>query len=195
MTDKGELRRLFRLERAGIPETDGRRWDEAIFSRLTETTAWRNCRTLLCYVSLPGEVDTRRLIERAWRDAKQVAVPRTGPGRAMCFIPIGGWDELSSGSMGILEPGTGREPVRAEADTLCILPGLSFDCFGYRLGYGGGYYDRFLAGFTGVSAGLCYERMLSPKLPRAAHDMRCDILITERGLRLFPGKEQAPNRN
>ncbi len=128
-----------------------------------------------------------QLINHCLRLGKKLACPRCNDMDGhMSFYYVNSSSCLQTGSYSILEP-TGdclpvEEDVLTDGKTVCIVPGLSFDSFGMRLGYGKGYYDRFLRSFGGRSIGLCYESFLSDRLPTAEHDIGVDIIITERGV-------------
>lgn len=160
--------------------------DARIKGRVLSLAEYRRAKTLLCFVSTPIEVDTRKLIERALADGKAVAVPYCLDGtRKMRFYRIGSLDDLSPRTFGVLEPDPSRsERVTDFADSLCVLPGIAFDREGFRLGYGGGYYDRFLsrsyAYSGGVTVGVCYTDCMVHRLFRGRYDIPCDILVTEK---------------
>ena len=96
---------------------------------------------------------------------------------------------LKNGLYGVLEPDPSRSrPALSGGNALCIVPGLGFDSKGYRLGYGKGYYDRFLSGFHGITVGLCYSACTKWMLPHGYYDRPVDILITEKYARRISGK-------
>jgi 5-formyltetrahydrofolate cyclo-ligase len=97
----------------------------------------------------------------------------------MEFYRIQSTDDLSVGSYGILEPDGSSEMYSGGALSLCVVPALSYDFSGYRLGFGKGYYDRFLADFDGEKVGLCYESCLIRSLPHDDFDICADWLVTE----------------
>ena len=99
----------------------------------------------------------------------------------MKFIKINSLSDLQPGAYGILEPKDGEE-ITDFTDSVCITPALSFDEKGYRLGYGGGYYDRFLADYTGVSVGICYEEFIGG-IVTEEYDLPVDIVVTEEDIR------------
>ena len=140
---------------------------------------------LLIYVSTPIEVDTFRIIRQAWEDGKRVAVPRCVPDtRNMEFYYIDSTDELSPGMFGVLEPEVNPERLYAErGGGLCIVPAFSYDWRGYRLGYGKGYYDRFLSRFEGNMVGICYSECVQRSLPHGRFDRPVELLVTESYLR------------
>ncbi len=131
---------------------------------------------------------TRGIIQRAWDAGKTVALPWCVPGtHEMRWFKIESFDDLVRSPLGVEEPqpideneqllGTGER-------CLALVPGLTFDAAGYRLGYGGGFYDTFLAKFNGVSVGLCREAQFSQDLVAEgiidAHDLPAQLVVTEK---------------
>ena len=182
---KAGLREQYKRLRRNMPREIQDAYDETIARRVAALWQYKRCRMLLTYVSTAIEVDTRRIIERALADGKQVAVPRCVPGtRDMEFYLIRGLDELEPGTFGVLEPRP--DPARLVKDFssgLCLIPALCYDWHGYRLGYGKGYYVRFLANFGGHMVGICYSECVRRKLPHGRFDRPAELLVTERYLR------------
>lgn len=183
---KRNLRERYKGIRRGMTPAEKKTGDARIRGRVLHLPEYRRCKTLLCFVSTEIEVDTWTLIDRALADGKTVAVPYCIDGtRKMEFYRIESREELAPRTFGVLEP----DPERAEkitdfSDSICVLPGMSFDSTGYRLGYGGGYYDRFLSkvykGKRATTVGVCYANCMSRRLPRGRYDVPCSILITEK---------------
>ncbi len=154
-----------------------RKDDAEIFSGVASLREFRRAESIFCYVSVPGETDTRALIAHALTAGKTVSVPLTLPGGEMIPKVIRSFSELRPGRFGLPEPGAAApEPERID---LAIVPCLCADRAGYRVGRGGGYYDRFLADFKGKSVLLCPSSQLYDKVPREPHDKRCGIVVTE----------------
>lgn len=184
---KKELRaRMKELRRNLAPEEKAAK-DAAILNRITALPEYQKASLVLTYVSTAIEVDTHALIARAIADGKRVAVPYCIPGKVeMLFCQIEGMQDLSPGTFGVLEPNPEVQPVLTDfSDSVCILPGLSFDLQGYRLGYGKGYYDRFLSKYRGVNIGVCYNVCLKPLLPHGRYDKMVAILATEKFVKRF----------
>lgn len=179
---KAEWRKTLKTKRSALDIQEQNRIDMAILQNVISMSEFQSCGMLLTYVSMEDEVNTRDIIEFALKNGKKVAVPRTIPAeKVMEFYEIESLDELTPGKYGIPEPNANPDkkvmkPYRA----LCLVPGLSFDLTGNRLGYGGGYYDRYLEEFTGVTVGLCRSQMLSKTtLPHEAYDIRVRLVVTE----------------
>ena len=160
--------------------------DKAIANNVVRLRQYAVCHTVLIYVSTSTEIDTFGIIERCLADGKKVAVPRCIPGtRDMEFHYINSVDELSPGAFGVLEP-TEDMPmfdVNCWEGTLMLLPALVADHFGYRLGYGKGYYDRYMNRFGGSSAILCYDKDVVRRLTHGKFDVAAKVLVTDRYIR------------
>jgi 5-formyltetrahydrofolate cyclo-ligase len=164
--------------------------------RLTAHSIWKNASVILSYMPFRGELDITPLMEKALSEGKKFALPLTVTGASegiMEFRLVSSESDLKIGRFGIREP-QNICPTVTDIDlfrALCIVPGIAFDKDGYRLGYGGGYYDRFLENFKGVSVGLVTSRLLcSTPLPRDGHDMAVDYVITERQVLCTRGKKE-----
>ena len=178
MEEKGFYRKLVKALRRELGEDKRKALSEAIFPYLYESPLWQEARRVYLYVSMPGEVEMRPLIEQAWMEGKQVAVPKVLEGR-MVFIEIFSFQELSPGFYGIWEP-KGQEEVLWE-DALVILPGVAFDKKGHRIGYGGGYYDRYLAAHPLKTLALAFGFQVFEELPSEEADIPAGGLITPEG--------------
>ena len=167
--------------RREMPPDVIREKNDQIFRRLVATQQYRRAKTVVLYVSKELEVDTRRLIKRAWKDGKRVAAPRCVENtRLMNMHLIRSMDDLQEGAFGILEPNENLPILHDTRDAICIVPAFCNDFRGYRVGYGGGYYDRYLAEHRAVTACLCRERLLLEKVPRDWNDFAVACVITER---------------
>lgn len=181
---KDELRKKYKMLRVNMSEDERSAYDRKIAENLTSLYQYKNARTILTYISIGIEVDTRLLIKKALDDGKYVAVPKCTDDCGLDFYFINSTDDLETGSFGLFEPNTDRcRKVKNYKDCLCIVPGMSFDVSGYRIGYGKGYYDRFLSEFTGATVGLCYSNCVRWKLPRGFYDRSVDIVVTDRYFR------------
>ena len=143
--EKAALRRELLRKRRQLPGRPEK--DRAIFQVITALPQYRQARRLYLYVSTGEEPDTRQLLLAALQAGKEVYAPRCleRPGE-MAFLRVTGEEDLAPGKFGIYEPDPRRCPPAPEGEEgLCLVPGLAFDRSGFRLGYGKGYYDRFLA--------------------------------------------------
>lgn len=178
--EKQRLRHTLRELTESLPEACITRSDHAIEARVLTLDAWEQARTVFIYVSAGREPDTRGLLRAAINASKTLAVPLTYAGGMMEARIIGSLDELKPGRLGILEP-DGAAPILApDKIDLIVVPCIAADRQGYRLGHGGGYYDRYLANVRCDTICLCRERLLQTALPRDCFDRRVNGVVTER---------------
>lgn len=181
---KSQLRAHFSNMQKGLSADFRQKMNYEIQSRLLCSFEYSQADMILTYVSVGCEADTLGIIHAAFANGKKVAVPKCLEGNTMEFYFIKSERDLVKGKFSLLEPDISKckKAVPTEK-SLCIVPGLSFDAKGYRLGKGGGYYDRFLKDFKGKSAGLCYNSFLRLSLPKEPFDVPVDIIVTENFLR------------
>lgn len=179
--DKESLRKQCLARRRSIENKT--ELDSEIFHRLTRLEEIRSSEVIFVYVSSPIEVDTLRFIDWAIESGKKVAAPLCDTEKClMSFYAFNSFDCLKKGAYkGIAEPDVKRcASAFADSKTVCLVPGLSFDKNGFRLGFGKGYYDRFLSDFSGITVGLCYDDFLCEKLPTDEFDKNVSVLVTEK---------------
>ena len=183
IVDKVKMREKYKLMRDSIHQSDVMSKSLAIVDRLVGTDVYQQAEWLFSYVSYGSEVDTITLLETALKQGKKVAVPiLTNTGKnIMAFCRIENISELQSGHFGIPEPVFKEEKVVIpNKKTLMIVPGIAFDVNGYRLGQGGGYYDRYLADHDRLANyGLAYEQQIVDRIMINGYDIRMDGLVTE----------------
>ena len=179
---KRGLRARFKRYRAECPPALKQLLDQQLFERVRALGEYRDADILFAYISQPIECDTSAIIKDALKKGKRVAVPRCrADSHEMDFYFIQSYDELSTGKYGLLEPVPQLSKKATDfSHGLCLVPGLSFDLQGYRLGFGKGYYDRFLSRFGGVTVGICYSKCMLGEVPRGAYDRAVDIVIPEK---------------
>jgi len=164
--------------------------DRLLFQRFLALPQLADCPSLLLYYGVGREPDTAQLLEPLARLGRDLALPRCLPGGRMEARRYLGPDRLLPNAYGIPEP-DGACPIVKQKDlSLILVPGLCFDQCGFRLGHGGGYYDRYLAGFGGLTVALCRDALVFPALPVEPHDRPVDLLLTEkRCLSRFQGEK------
>lgn len=182
MTEKKELRKRCIEKMNALPQDYCREADAKIFSAVLALPEYQSAKTIFCFVGMKAEIQTAALIEEMLRAGKRVAVPRCAGKGMMHAHRIQSLEELSPGTMGILEPRETAELVPPEALDLILLPCVSASRAGERLGYGGGFYDRYLPKTKAFRALLIREQMLSDDIPREAHDQPVDAVVTESGI-------------
>ena len=156
--------------------------DEVLFRRFLALPQIESARTVLLYHGMDTEPDTVRLLSPLWDIGKQVCLPRCLPGNQMEARLVQRDSTLVRHPYGMLEPGPDCPLIPPDQIDLVLVPGLAFDRSGGRLGRGGGYYDRWLAGFSGVTAALCRDGLLMESIPRLPHDLGVNLVVTETGL-------------
>jgi 5-formyltetrahydrofolate cyclo-ligase len=183
---KQEMRVEASARRARQPEAE--RLSRQILQRLAALPEYAGARSVMLYLDIHSEVRTRWFVPTAWGEGKRVVVPYCQNAELELFR-LDSFDELAAGTMGVLEPqpawqsNPDRKVDPSELD-LIVAPGLAFDRCGGRLGYGKGYYDRFLhhtrAGVPKVA--VCFECQLFPEIPLLPHDVRMDMVVTEKAV-------------
>ena len=180
--EKQRLREERLAAREALSEQERSVLDDRITQKLLATSEYVEATTVLTYVSVSSEVSTRMFIESALRDGKTVAVPRCLPGHCLEFVAITSLDQLIAAPFGLLEPPKELPALTEEQmdASICIVPALLVDTKGYRLGYGAGFYDRFLSTYSGKKICLAYQQNLSKtELPHTEFDVAVDMVITE----------------
>lgn len=180
------LRIDMRHKRDAWPFAERARASLAIAERIKEEEAYAAARTIALFYPFGSEVDTRPLIHAAWAADKIVLLPVCMPERRLLFCNYAPHTPLKPQAFGLMEiPVEARVPVDAQAIDLVIVPGLLFDAWGGRIGYGGGYYDRFLATLPPSTAqiAIAFELQVqkTEPLPQAAHDRPMALILTESG--------------
>ena len=187
LLDKAVWRKICAEKRAAICADVRRNAEEKICESVSLFGRYREASLLLFYAPIGSEANVRPLIEEALEQGRRAAFPRceAEPG-VMTFRTVRSIGELNPGAYGVLEPARDAPLVTTEelarADAFALVPGLAFDREGYRLGYGKGYYDRFLPSFGGFAAGVCFEEQIFDRLPANRFDIRVNALISERGV-------------
>lgn len=165
--------------RKQIPAELHREYSQAIAQKVLKLAEKTGAETVFAYLSFAGEVETTFLIQELLNRGIKVAVPRCHRDtHTMDAIPIESMGDLRKGAYGILEPQTGLSLLPEEIDMI-LVPALAFDKKGYRLGWGAGYYDRYLNGYQGVTAGLCFSVCQTEELPRDSHDLPVTLVLNE----------------
>lgn len=183
---KRELREEFLRKRQEISpdaKADAQEHMRKIFSSMI---SFRYSDTILMYSSINGELDLSVIAKEARAKGKRVAYPRCEEDSIMNFYYVESEDDLVRGKFGIKEPAEHCQLYNPSGRTMdvCIIPGLAFDKYGYRIGYGKGYYDRYLSRFEGVKAGFVMTDFFCDRLPHGKYDLKADIIVTEKGVRV-----------
>lgn len=180
-TNKKALRRHFLSLRAALSPIEKQSIDRQILDIILRFPLYQQADCIFVYVSTKDEIDTRLLLEDALAAGKTVCVPRCEQQKGeMTARQIMSLTEVTPGRYGILEPSVTAEIIPPERLALAIVPALACDMFGYRLGYGGGYYDRFLVKVSAPVAALCAQSRLVEHLPADPYDRKCEWILSER---------------
>ncbi|GEK91952.1 5-formyltetrahydrofolate cyclo-ligase [Alkalibacterium kapii] len=181
---KNELRKgmLVSLEKIGMIER--KKTEKAMQENLFASSLWKNAEMIGITLSTGNEWDTKAIIEKAWVEGKRVCVPKSiHASRALHFYEITSFKQLEKGYYNLIEPIVNKtKRVEAIGIDLMIVPGLIFTRKGYRIGFGGGFYDRFLKDFPHTTVSLLHSNQLVESFPVESFDIPVQYLITEVGL-------------
>ena len=182
-TDKKMLRKRILAVRDALPPERIRELSDRICELALQLQAIRDSAVLMAFLSFGSEVSTDAIIQWAWRQGKGIYVPLCRPGeRRIDPYRIESFGDVEPGHFGIREPKPHRQTPQAIGDIDAILvPAVAFDRRGYRVGYGGGYYDRFLPELDprAVRVGLAFSCQLVDAVPAGTHDIPVDFIVTE----------------
>lgn len=182
MAEKKESMRKEMLETlANLDAEERAKISEQLATNLTKTDLWKNATRIGIYLSFGNEWETRKIIEKAWAEGKKIAIPKTIPKtKAMEFYQIDDYSQVQKGHFDIEEPLIEEAKfVEKDSINLLVVPGLVFSKDGYRIGFGGGYYDRFLTDFIHPTVSLVSEKQLRNSIPINQYDLPVHYLITE----------------
>lgn len=187
--EKKALRRALFQMRADMPFDRRIAADREITEAVLRHPAYRQAKQIFCYVSMPHEVSTRALLAAALRDGKTVGLPVCETEQCtMTFYRLDALSELQTGAFRIPVPPVSEDRIlQPGEDTLMIVPMLAYDAAGYRLGAGGGYYDRYLAKYKIRTLGICYADCRRAQLPHDAYDRKLQSCVTEQKTEDFYG--------
>lgn len=177
--EKQRIRREVRQIASSLDPGYLEKASRSITRQVLALPSWKNARTVMAYVSLPEEPDTRELMETALREGKTLLLPRCGDRGKMDALPVRDLSELVPGILGIPEPVPPEGENPASEPDLILVPCMAAAPHGVRLGHGAGYYDRFLAAHPAESVCLCFRAFLRADLPAEETDIFVDRVITE----------------
>ena len=175
--NKTELRSLIRAQKRAMTQAQIEKASVALGEKLAACPQYKAAKTIYGYMPYNQEVRTVPMLERALADGKQVAVPKVY-GDTMKFILVTDLTQMVNSDMGIPEP-VADGPVAEDPHAMVLMPGLAFTAKGDRMGYGGGYYDKFLAAEPDhPTVALCYDFQLVDFIPTDAYDIPVDLVLT-----------------
>lgn len=170
-SDKEQLRR----DLAGLPFPNC----SHLVARFLELPQLEAAKTVLLFWSMGREPDTRPALSRLLARGKRVCLPKCLPGRLMEARQWTGQERLLPSGYGIPEPGSDCPTVAREEIDVILVPNLCCDREGYRLGHGGGYYDRYLTGYKGLTVSICPGAFFRDRVPREDHDLPVNLVLTD----------------
>lgn len=180
MEDKKALRSSMKETLKNLDSSLKAKWVEQIHERLFSLEAWEKVKTIAVTVSFDFELDTHKIIQYAIKQGKIVAVPKCHPkDKRLDFRAITSFRDLETVYYGILEPKVNETRlIEKEEIDLIIVPGLIFDKEGYRVGFGGGYYDRFLKDVDVLKVSQALDIQIHDRVPRQVYDVPVDFILT-----------------
>ncbi len=179
-TDKKSLRASLRAARRALTEEERRLTDRAIMTHIVTSEAFADATCVLLFYGVDGEVNLSRVATEAFLDGKCVGYPRVEGDGVMRFRSVVSLLDLTPDAYGIPAPRADAPVITPDKDTLMLVPALAIDRDGYRLGQGGGYYDRYLTDYPGITMGVIREAAYLPTLSREAHDLPMQSIVTEK---------------
>lgn len=177
MSEKSELRKA--LKALGNQRPQG---SEAMTALLLNTREYRAAGTILAFYGVEPEPDTLPFIRQALEDGKTLCLPKTYGKGLMDARRVTSPEDMVPGRYNIPEPREDLEIIPRDRIDLIIVPAVALDHRGYRLGHGAGYYDRYLAGYTGDTIALCFEERLLDRVPVDEYDLPVAAIVTEKRL-------------
>ena len=181
MEEKKQIRKQIFAARKAHTDVQIEEWSRMIADRVITLPEYKDAKRILAYADYNHEVITRYIIEQAWKDGKEVAVPKVF-GKDMVFYRLTDFSQLESGYFGIPEPKEDGETVSWE-EAMMVMPGVAFDINCNRVGYGGGFYDRFLEKHPEVcriAVGFSFQ--ILPEVPTEPTDIRPQVIVTEENI-------------
>lgn len=182
MNIKKEIRKFIKEKRALLTKDEKEILDNIIFKKIVNSQEYRKAKFIFIFVSYKDEIDTHRVIKKALIDGKVICVPKTiSLEEGMYAAQITKFEDLEVGNYGILEPKSENKRIEENLIDLCYVPGLAFDRVGGRMGYGGGFYDRFLIKIRNncKKIGLTYSFQVLERVPMGENDIFIDGIITD----------------
>lgn len=184
--EKDAIRKDCSDRRNAIDKETHLQYDRKICEIASSLVSFRHADVILLYAPIKSEIDVMPIFHLAKERGKRVAFPRCNvEQRTMKFHFVDSLDELTPCAYGIREPSEDApvyDPETSREGAVCFVPGLAFDIHGYRLGYGKGYYDKFMYSFNGCTIGIVYSDFILKSLPKGRFDRHCDIMLTEKGI-------------
>ncbi len=191
---KDDIREEYKALRSAMSREEKAKRDIAICQAVESLVSFRYAEFVLLYAATTDEIDVSLIAQSALKKGKKICFPRCDKKtHTMEYHIVSSLDELSPDSYGICEPPEDAPIYDAKNETggaVCFVPGLVYDRSGFRLGYGKGFYDRYLSDFSGCTIGVVYSDYILPEVPRGRFDVSVDILLTEKGVRVTKNQKK-----
>lgn len=185
--EKKALRKEILTKRKNLDTAEKENMDKKILDRFFESKYYKEAKKIFIYISYDSEIDTIKIIDKAFKDGKKIYVPRTEfESRLMDAVEITSFDNLIKSSYGILEPSINTPYINPNELDLIVVPGVAFDKKGGRMGYGAGFYDRYFKKINKdnieriTKLALAYDFQVLEEVPMSAQDVPVDYIITEK---------------
>lgn len=182
MMEKKQLRKAIKEKRNTLDHDTCLSSDTAILETICTWDIYQKAEVIFCFVGTKDEINTKPILEDIFKRGKRVGVPKCIAKGIMEVYEIHSLDDLVPGKYGILEPVDTCKKISPEEIDLALIPCLSCSMDGRRLGYGGGYYDRYLNQVTGTQAVLCRTALMCEDIPMEEHDRTMNFVICEEGV-------------
>lgn len=187
MENKQKIRTQMKEKRDAISEEIRREKEKIITYRLINSGWFAKAENILVYAAIKSEVRLWDFVQKAWKNNKRLFFPKVS-GRQMDFFCIHSEEELTEGAFSVLEPDTDQYHLElfhagnfSPEASVMLVPGVAFSEDGYRIGYGGGYYDRYLAAHRDLyTAGIAYAEQFVPRIPAEEHDIQLNEIISDK---------------
>ncbi|HJV45460.1 MAG TPA: 5-formyltetrahydrofolate cyclo-ligase [Bacillota bacterium] len=181
--DKKELRKMVLQVREALDKNQSRVKSEIISQRILNLPQYQKATCVFTFIPFGHEVDIRPVLEDGIKQGKRMVIPKTfTKEKYIATYEFTDWNQLVAGVYGILEPDPGKAiEVRPDEIDFIVIPGVAFDRMGGRLGYGGGFYDRFLSNYDRLPSlvAVCFQEQLVERIPMKPHDFKVDYIITD----------------
>lgn len=196
MEQKQKLRKIYKQIRSNIPLQERRKKSETICEHLLNSPEYAAYQHILVYAAIQSEAELHKFCEQAWKDKKSLYFPRV-QNKDMEFYQIREWGQLKEGSFHVPEPDIAEYDLTVfdgKTSAWMLVPGVAFDAHGWRMGYGGGFYDRYLDRFLDLHrTGIAFGEQIAEQIPVEVFDHRMDDVITEQQWYRPDGRKQEEN--
>ncbi len=178
--EKTEIRKLIKKKRADMSKAEVLAKSAVICSHFLKSELYKAAKTIMLYMPLDNEADTTEIMSTAFRDGKRAVLPVTDSENKIMPYYVTEDTQFKAGRFSVSEPQE-AQPADSKGIDLVIVPGISFDRFGNRVGFGKGCYDGFLNKINAVKIGACYEFQICDQIPTDSYDVKMDYIITDKG--------------